>query len=327
LHEPDVPVIEAFDATALARKLAGPDGVATFDERVRETRTRKFETAWSAAEAASLFDIRRLERAIAESAIPVEQIDIFSRGHIVRMADLVHKSGRTVLDVAAEELRTGATLRVRDLQRADSKVMAFVRGVQEIFLAPAQINLYLTPPRRDGFPPHFDITDVFIVQIAGSKAWRIYPDYADRKPLPTADTPWEPQRHQPIGAGEELTLRTGDVLYIPRGDMHSAASLAEESMHLTISLAPMTCADMLAAALARVAKDDETFRKRVPLRRSNTCDAALAAEASALIDRLRARIDVSTIVESELKRLAAAPPAPEGMFDRALHARDGGKTE
>ena len=307
-----------MDAEGLARKLAGPDGVAVFDARIREIRASKFAAAFSAAEAASIFDIARLERAIAEPAIPVEQIDIFSRGHIVRLADLVHKSARSALDVAAEELRAGATLRVRDLQRADPDLMAFVRGIQETFTAPTQINLYLTPPEQEGFPPHFDITDVFIVQIAGSKSWRIYPDYADQKPLPTADTAWEPQRYRPIGAAEDLMLRTGDVLYIPRGVMHSAASIGEESMHLTIGLAPVTYADVLAAALARLAKDDVAFRRRVPLR---NLDPALAVEARALIDRLHAQIDLAPIIESELQRLTAAEE-PSGALNRALQAKE-----
>jgi hypothetical protein len=317
--------MQAFDAKCLARKLAGPDGVAAFDERVRETRAAKFEAALDAPEAASLFDIGRLERAIDECAVPVEQIDIFSHGHIVRMADLVHKSGRTALEMAAEQLGGGATLRVRDLQRADRNLMAFVRSVQETFAAPAQVNLYLTPPHREGFPPHFDITDVFVVQIAGSKSWRIYPEYADQKPLPTADTPWEPQRYLAIGKGEELTMRTGDVLYIPRGGMHSAASLAEESMHLTISLAPMTYFDLLTRALAHLAKEDEALRRRVPLCLQSADDCpALAAKAGALIDRVRTRIDLSAVIESELERLSA-PGAPKGVFSRALHKHDRGK--
>jgi hypothetical protein len=314
-------VTQGFDANLLARKLAGPDGVAAFDQHIRDVRSSGFEAALNAAEAASLFDIGRLERAIAASAIPVEQIDVFSRGHLVRMADLVHKSGRSVLDVAAGELGAGATLRIRDLQRADPQVMCFVRGIQETFAAPAQINLYLTPPRQEGFPPHFDITDVFIVQIAGSKAWSIYSDYTGRKLLPASDTPWEPWRYRPIGSGEQLTLRTGDVLYIPRGGMHSAASLAEESMHLTIGLTPMTYADLLAAALAHVVRDDEMFRRRVPLCSRGAHDPiALAAEVGILIDRLRAQIDLAAVIDSELQRLKSSDGL-EGTIGRALHAQ------
>ena len=130
------------------------------------------------------------------------------------------------------------------------------------------------------------------------------PDYTGRKSLPASDTPWEPQRYRPIGSGEQLTLRTGDVLYIPRGGMHSAASLAEESMHLTIGLTPMTYTDLLAAALARVVTDDEMFRRRVPLCSQGAHDpTALAAEVGILIDRLRAQIDLSAV-----NRLGIATP-------------------
>jgi hypothetical protein len=310
--------MRAFDARHLAKKLVGPDGLAAFDAHIRETRTARFETALDAAEASSLFDVRRLERAIDDGAIAVGQIDIFVRGHIVRIADLAHRSGRTVLDIAAEQLGAGATLRVRDLQRADADLVAFGRAVQEAFSATAQINLYLTPPLRDGFPPHFDITDVLVVQVAGSKSWRIHSDYADQQRLPMSDTPWDPRRYIPTDAGEELTLRTGDVLYIPRGFMHSAVSLAEESMHLTISLAPMTYADLLTGVLARRAKKHEALRRRVPLQVQAGNDLrALAAGADALIDSMRSEVDFLAVIQAELARLAA-PEAPEGTFSRAL---------
>jgi hypothetical protein len=297
--------MRAFDARHLAKKLVGPDGLAAFDAHIRETRTARFETALDAAEASSLFDVRRLERAIDDGAIAVGQIDIFVRGHIVRIADLAHRSGRTVLDIAAEQLGAGATLRVRDLQRADADLVAFGRAVQEAFSATAQIN-------------HFDITDVLVVQVAGSKSWRIHSDYADQQRLPMSDTPWDPRRYIPTDAGEELTLRTGDVLYIPRGFMHSAVSLAEESMHLTISLAPMTYADLLTGVLARRAKKHEALRRRVPLQVQAGNDLrALAAGADALIDSMRSEVDFLAVIQAELARLAA-PEAPEGTFSRAL---------
>ena len=40
--------------------------------------------------------------------------------------------------------------------------------------ARSQINLYLTPPFATGFPAHFDVTDVFIVQCSGAKSWTVF---------------------------------------------------------------------------------------------------------------------------------------------------------
>ena len=36
------------------------------------------------------------------------------------------------------------------------------------------LNVYLTPPSSQGFTAHYDAHDVFILQIAGSKHWRLY---------------------------------------------------------------------------------------------------------------------------------------------------------
>jgi hypothetical protein len=35
--------------------------------------------------------------------------------------------------------------------------------VERHFIGRCDGNIYLTPPGKPGFPPHFDITDVFVV--------------------------------------------------------------------------------------------------------------------------------------------------------------------
>ena len=55
----------------------------------------------------------------------------------------------------------------------------FCRALEEVFTCHVQTNIYLTPRSIDGtanqgFPPHYDNHDVFVMQISGAKAWRIY---------------------------------------------------------------------------------------------------------------------------------------------------------
>src|SRR5690606_7661104 len=115
-------------------------------------------------------------------------------------------------------------------------MQSFSTSVSHNFHCKANINAYLTPTGMKGFPPHFDNTDVFILQTLGVKHWNIFEDYSNSMELPLRDTPWNPDKYHP-GVNKQLVeLHPGDILYIPRGGMHSAACRAGLSLHLTISL-------------------------------------------------------------------------------------------
>lgn len=44
-------------------------------------------------------------------------------------------------------------------------------------------NAYLTPPGSQGFAPHYDDIDAFIMQLEGAKAWKVYVDPDNLLPL------------------------------------------------------------------------------------------------------------------------------------------------
>ena len=203
----------------------------------------------------------QLEADVGSAKIWPEAIDVFTNGQMVRLGDLQRRTGRSYLAVLIDQLRQGAMVRVRDLQNASQSVENTVRQLEQLFLAKCQVNLYLAPTGGAGFPAHFDITDGFIVQCGGSKDWTIHEDYVDQTTLPTVDTPWEPERYKPLGPGQNMVLHLGDVLYVPRGVMHSARCTDHHSLHLTISLESLTYADVLLSEVRRLAHDIPALRK------------------------------------------------------------------
>ena len=80
---------------------------------------------------------------------------------------------------------------------------------------PIQVNAYITPPGSQGLVPHYDDHDVLILQIQGSKIWRLY----NGVDIP----PHEMQRRDKsvptdgLALPTDLRLEVGDVLYLPRG--------------------------------------------------------------------------------------------------------------
>lgn len=296
----------ALDVGMLTSRLIGGMDVAAFDREVREKRVAKFESAIDQAQLEQLFGFSKLEALLKMEAIPPLYVDLFDAGNLRRLVDVQNKSGKSSFAVIIENLRRGATLRVRDVDKFDADLNRFARGIRRQFAAQSQINLYLTPAVHAGFAPHFDTTDVFVLQCAGEKEWRIYPQYTNKIELPLMDTPWDPERFRPSGPAEKFTLRPGDILYVPRGEMHEAFCIERESMHLTISIAPLTFADVLAKALKAAAESDIRFRRRVPWPAENesTFDE-VRTEAKGLVSDMTRQIDVGALLSAERDSLRA----------------------
>lgn len=105
-------------------------------------------------------------------------------------------------------------------------------------------NVYLTPPHSQTVPRHSDDRDVLLLQVMGEKEWVVYRDTATPSGMPV----WLPYRSEEVGKAEgrpapstleptlRVTVRQGDVLYLPRGFVHEAATSDASSLHLTVAL-------------------------------------------------------------------------------------------
>ena len=301
-----------FDARTAAQRLTGGMDLQAFNTDVREQRAVRFERAFDPEQTGELFDIARLESLFASEALPLAYVDVFDDSQLTRLVDMQYKSGRTGLAIVAERFRGGSTIRVRDVDKVDARLGLFVAEIRRLFAAGSQINLYLTPPRKPGFAPHFDITDVFIVQCLGAKQWRLYDDYANRADLPLMDTAWDPDRFRPLSPPAPITLSAGDVLYMPRGVMHEAFCTDRESMHLTISLTPLTMIDLITREVQRVAADSLRLRQRVAWDVGDDSAEAtgrITALVKECLSEVSAGLDVAAVLASERRVLGGSNKA------------------
>lgn len=132
----------------------------------------------------------------------------------------------------------GHTLVLQGLHRTHPPVLELAQDLAADLGHPVQVNAYVTPPSSRGFAAHYDVHDVFVLQTAGEKRWRLH---APVQPHPLRDQPWQDRRPavEQAATGEphlEVTLRPGDVLYVPRGWLHSATALGGVSTHLTVGI-------------------------------------------------------------------------------------------
>ncbi|KUI34317.1 cupin [Mycobacterium sp. IS-1496] len=160
----------------------------------------------------------------------------------------------------------GATIVLQGLHRLWPPVIDFVRHLVDDLGHPVQANAYITPPDNQGFEPHYDVHDVFVLQTAGQKRWVVHEPV---HPHPLPSQPWT--RHRAAVARRaaaepvvDTVLSAGDALYLPRGWVHSAQALDTTSIHLTIGVSAVTGVDV-ARAVVDVLADDPAFRASLPM--------------------------------------------------------------
>ncbi|UUO04242.1 cupin domain-containing protein [Mycolicibacterium novocastrense] len=165
------------------------------------------------------------------------------------------------------QFTSGATIVLQGLHRLWPPLIDFVRQAVDDLGHPVQANAYITPPVNRGFDPHYDVHDVFVLQVSGQKRWIVHEPVFEH-PLPSQ--PWTGHRAaiERRVAGDapviDTVLEEGDALYLPRGWVHSAQALQMTSIHLTIGVSPVTAVDVARAVVDQLAADP-TFRESLPV--------------------------------------------------------------
>lgn len=288
----------------LSRNLIGDMPIDVFDRDVREQRSMHFPEAFREEVVADLFSISRLDDLLFQRVVASDHVDIIANRFPKSLAQIQHLPGPSDPAIVADAVLKGATIRVRQLQNIDGRVAKFCQSVQRLFAASSQVNLYLTPPFQTAFEAHFDTTDIFILQCDGEKEWHLYEDYSEKVDLPLLETPWDPLRYRPGDKYELVMLRPGDSLYIPRGVMHGAACRDRESMHLTISLAPLTLAEVFISEINRLAVTNSTLRTRIPWAVSQN-DEEIAGIGNWMRESLQSLATEANFTEAVLKKKRA----------------------
>jgi ribosomal protein L16 Arg81 hydroxylase len=156
----------------------------------------------------------------------------------------------------------GKTLVLDAMHHRWLAVAAMCRHLEAFFGCPVQTNLYLTPPGAQGFAAHFDTHEVFVLQIDGDKHWRFYGVARD---LPLARDQAAIQKDKLGRPTQEVFLKPGDLLYMPRGHVHEAFTSDRASLHLTVGVMVFRWLDLLEQALHDTAANDVRFRQSLPL--------------------------------------------------------------
>ncbi|MGY1623283.1 cupin domain-containing protein [Geodermatophilus sp. SYSU D00965] len=190
----------------------------------------------------------------------------------------------------------GSTVVLQGLHRLWPPLIEFADQLAADLGHPTQVNAYVTPPSSRGFSPHYDVHDVFVLQVAGEKHWRIHEPVL---PDPLRTQPWNDRAAAVAAAAErdpviDAVLRPGDALYLPRGYLHSAVALGEISAHLTVGVHPVTrwaAAESVLDLVRVLAAEDPALRGSLPLGVDLADPAVVRDDVTAVVAGLKEWLD------------------------------------
>jgi ribosomal protein L16 Arg81 hydroxylase len=172
--------------------------------------------------------------------------------------------GQRIVDARAvvNLFRDGASFGITGADSHWPPLRSVVDGVHDALLESVHANIYCSPPNLQGFQCHYDLHEVFVLQVEGAKRWRVF--------RPILEAPIEGWRREDAAEALQtdpyidVVLRKGDVLYVPRGHWHYAVAQDSISVHVTLGVTcrkGTTFLDWLAAELSR----ESTWRRNTPL--------------------------------------------------------------
>jgi ribosomal protein L16 Arg81 hydroxylase len=216
-----------------------------------------------------------------------------------------------------ERVVRGQSLQVRRLESVlepSAPMIALVRNMERALQHPrVSIGCYISPPHASGLGPHHDETEIFTLQIAGRKRWRLY------HRVHTA----EPGIYSRNGLGEpahDFLLEAGDFFYHPRGWIHDVSSEDVPSFSITIVFRPVMWKTVLEQVVARLLATPDAI-EQLPAGVLMTDDAAAALRRpfderlAAFRERL-GRVSLEAVLEDLAAQQASdALVEPDSRFE------------
>ena len=283
---------------------------------------------------ADLLDLAAVDELVSRRGLRTPFLRVAKDGKVVDASRFTRSggAGAEIADQVADDrllqlVLDGSTLVLQGLHRTWPPLIDFGGRLAAELGHPVQINAYVTPPSSRGFSAHFDVHDVFVLQVAGEKRWMIHEPV---HPAPLRDQEWTRYRSAVEKAARaepaiDTVLRPGDALYLPRGWLHAAEALGDVSVHLTVGIHSVTRYALVEALLA-LAGDEPELRASLPLGVDVAHPDQLGPDLAATVEALAGwlgKADPAAVADRVRRRVwTATRPEPVAPLAQAAVARD-----
>ena len=255
-----------------------------------------------------------IDRILTTIEMTDDDVSVVNAASEISRSDYLYGDDTINIDRALRLHSDGATIILNSLHRRHGPLGELCAALELEFSAPFQTNVYLTPPTAQGFKPHFDTHDVFVLQVEGSKRWKLYGTPVERALKGHGD---DARQDDPGPVSEEFDLRAGDTLYIPRGLVHDAVSTDEPSLHITLGNLSWTWFDFMLQAVEQLAASDRDIRAALPrgFAGGNFDRVAFRAQFADLASRIAENVEPEAVLDVFAERLInRRPPFLRGQM-------------
>ena len=210
---------------------------------------------------ARLLTWQDLDTVLCTHAMTPSEISLIKNGTPVPKSSYVDDEERVSPMAVAQSFNNGDTIIFHQLQRRVPALARLCSSIGKSFSSRVQANVYLTPTGGQGFAPHWDTHDVFVLQVTGCKTWLVH----DTKiPLPLRGQGFDSSTHEPGDVTSMFELEQGSFVYLPRGLIHSAKAGDEASLHITLGVTAVTWTEFLLECVAATGIENKELRQNLP---------------------------------------------------------------
>jgi hypothetical protein len=258
--------------------------------RAADANVRLYRKTDRAAAFGRLLTWERLNTLITADALMSGRVSMARQGRTLPL-EMVGgargaKGGDWLASDAIQNLcHQGLSLVLNNLEKDIPEIAAMTAMVERNFRSDTITNAYASFNRDSAFKAHLDPHHVLILQLHGRKRWWCYGQLAASPTVARAFEAGDLPAPEWVGV-----LEPGDILFIPRGDVHRALVEDSNSLHLTVTMTPPCGADIL-QHLSRAALRDEVARHYLPINAYE--QHKRETELKALFHRLVESLDIA----------------------------------
>lgn len=198
-----------------------------------------------------VINIDEIDRLVCGSRIPPTNINLAQNNDPLPLSSFC--SGDLVDHKKVLALhRRGATIILRSIEQWSPAFLLIRAEFERLFGFEAQINVYLTPASEKSTPPHWDTHDLFVLQISGSKLWKIF---EGNRTLPLENERFKINEDFVGKMKGEYLIKAGDTFFLPRGVIHEPIA-ATYSIHISIGIRSLRWLEVCQEALENLASEN-----------------------------------------------------------------------